>query len=80
VTGAGLLAGAGAGAISVGNSPTMKLLGLTVNKYDVISSLVAGVLVLGLGVAVRMRLTAEVPGRFQLAFEAITGGGSCRSR
>jgi F-type H+-transporting ATPase subunit a len=76
VTGAGLLAGAGAGAISVGNSPTMKLLGLTVNKYDVISSLVAGVLVIGIGVAVRMRLTAEVPGKFQLAFEAITGAVS----
>ena len=76
MTGAGLLAGAGAGAISVGDSPTIKLLGLTVNKYDVISSLVAGVLVIGLGIAVTARLTAEVPGRFQLAFEAISGAVS----
>jgi F-type H+-transporting ATPase subunit a len=72
MTGAGLLAGAGAGAITVGNSPTIKLFGLTVNKFDVISSLVAGVIVIGLGLAVRVHLTAGVPGRMQLAFEALS--------
>ena len=53
MTGLGLLANAGA--ITVGNSPTIKLFGLTVNKYDVIASLVAGVLVIGIGLAVRVR-------------------------
>ncbi|MGA2530081.1 MAG: FoF1 ATP synthase subunit a, partial [Acidimicrobiales bacterium] len=72
--GVGLLATPGAGAISVGNSPTIKLLGLTVNKYDVISALVAGVLVIGIGLAVRVRVTSEVPGKMQLAFEAISNG------
>ena len=69
MSGLGLLANAGS--ITVGNSPTIKLLGLTVNKYDVISSLVAGLLVIGIGLAVRVHVTAGVPGR---------GGGSCRSR
>ena len=72
--GVGLLATPGAGAISVGNAETIKLLGLTVNKYDVISSLVAGVLVIGIGLAVRVHATAEVPGKMQLAFETIANG------
>lgn len=72
--GLGLLATPGAGAISVGNAATIKLAGLTVNKYDVISSLVAGVLVIGIGLAVRVHVTAGVPGKMQLAFEAISNG------
>ena len=45
----GLLA-SGQGALNtVGSSPTIKLLGLTVNKYDVISALIAGLLVIGVG-------------------------------
>jgi F-type H+-transporting ATPase subunit a len=72
--GVGLLATPGAGAISVGNAQTIKLLGLTVNKYDVISSLVAGVLVIGIGLAVRVHATAGVPGKMQLAFETIANG------
>jgi F-type H+-transporting ATPase subunit a len=74
VIGLGLLATPGAGAISVGNAATVKLLGLTVNKYDVISSLVAGVTVIGIGLAVRVRLTPGVPSRMQLAFEALSNG------
>ena len=70
MTGLGLLANAGA--ITVGNSPTIKLFGLTVNKYDVIASLVAGVLVIGIGLAVRVNITADVPGRMQLVFETLS--------
>jgi F-type H+-transporting ATPase subunit a len=76
MTGAGLLATPGASAISIGNASTIKLLGLTVNKYDIISSLVAGVLVIGIGLLVRARITAAVPGRMQLAFEAISNAVS----
>ena len=69
--------------------------GSTINNYDVISALVAGVLVIGIGLAVRVHITAGVPGRMQLAFETISDadlepgrvrrwarrvGGSCRSR
>jgi F-type H+-transporting ATPase subunit a len=68
--GAGLLSSAGS--ITVGNSPTIKLLGLTVNKFDVIASLVAGVLVVAIGLAVRVNITAGVPGKLQLAFETIS--------
>ena len=69
----GLLA-SGQGALNtVGSSPTIKLLGLTVNKYDVISALIAGLLVIGVGFLVRAHITAGVPGRLQLAFEAISG-------
>jgi F-type H+-transporting ATPase subunit a len=70
MTGLGLLASASS--ITVGSSPSIKLLGLTVNKFDVLSSLVAGVLVIGIGLAVRVHLTAGVPGRMQLAFETIS--------
>jgi len=70
----GLLAGAGS--ITVGNSPTIKLLGLTVNKYDVIAALVAGLLVIGIGLAVRVRVTAGVPGRLQLVFETLSNAVS----
>jgi len=74
--------------------PHIKLLGLTVNKYDVISSLVAGLLVIGIGLAVRVHVTAGVPARCSLPSRlsrmpsrtrssrpsARRGGGSCRSR
>ena len=74
MSGLGLLANAGS--ITVGNSPTIKLLGLTVNKYDVISSLVAGLLVIGIGLVVRLNITAEVPGRMQLVFETLSNAVS----
>jgi F-type H+-transporting ATPase subunit a len=70
LTPVGLLANANA--ITIGVSPTIKLFGLTVNKFDVLSSLVAGVLVIGIGLAIRVRITAGVPGRAQLAFETLS--------
>ena len=62
------------GAISVGNAETIKLFGLTVKRYHVISSLVAGVLVIGIGLPVRVVPTAGVPSSAQLAFEVICNG------
>ncbi len=63
---------ASANAITIGSSPTIKLFGLTVNKFDVLASLVAGVLVIGIGLAVRVHITAGVPSRMQLAFETLS--------
>ena len=74
MTSLGLLASARP--ITIGNVPTIKLLGLTVNKYDLVSSLVAAVIVIGMGLGVRARLTADVPGRMQLVFEALVNAVS----
>jgi F-type H+-transporting ATPase subunit a len=74
VTFLGLLASARP--ITIGNVPTIKLLGLTVNKYDLLSALVAAVIVIGMGLGVRARLTADVPGRMQLVFEALVNAVS----
>src|SRR5208283_1468587 len=70
VRGFGLLANANA--ITVGSTPTVKVLGLTINIYDVIAAVVAGLIVIGLGLAIRARITTGVPGRMQLAFETIS--------
>lgn len=70
MTSLGLLANANV--ITVGGGPTFKLLGLTVNKYDVVATAVAGLLVIGIGLAVRVRITAGVPSKMQLAFETIS--------
>ncbi len=69
MTGAGLLA---AKTITVGVEPTTKVLGLTINTYDVLSALVAGLLVIGIGLAVRFHITAGVPSRMQLVFETLS--------
>jgi len=58
--------------INVGVAPTFKLLGLTVNKYDVIAALISGLLVICIGLAVRVRITAGVPAKMQLAFETLS--------
>ncbi|MGD1011530.1 MAG: F0F1 ATP synthase subunit A [Acidimicrobiales bacterium] len=66
----GLLANASA--ITINAAPTFKLFGLAVNKFDAISAAIAGVLVIGLGLAVRVNITAGVPGKMQLAFEGLS--------
>lgn len=60
--------------IPVGDHITRQLFGMTVNVDDVIATVVAGAILLGLGFAVRAKATAGVPGRLQLAFETIVGG------
>jgi F-type H+-transporting ATPase subunit a len=57
--------------IPVGDHITRHIFGLTVNVDDVISTIVAGVIVIGLGLLVRARVTSGVPGKLQLAFETI---------
>jgi F-type H+-transporting ATPase subunit a len=60
--------------ITVGDHITRKLLGLTVNLDDLLGVVVAGVILLALGFAMRAKVTAGVPGKLQLAFETIVGG------
>ncbi|MDA8033733.1 MAG: F0F1 ATP synthase subunit A [Actinomycetota bacterium] len=62
--------------IPVGDHITTKVLGLTINLDDVIATIVAGAIVIGLGLVVRARLTSGVPGRLQLALETIVNGVS----
>ena len=64
---------ASASDIKIGTADTTQLFGiLTINTWDVLSTLLAAGLVLLLGFIVRARITAGVPGRLQLAFETIS--------
>jgi F-type H+-transporting ATPase subunit a len=67
---AGLIAAASD--IKIGEGATMRLFGLTINTYDVLSTLIAAALVLGIGLYVRIRITAGVPGKLQLVFETVS--------
>jgi F-type H+-transporting ATPase subunit a len=60
--------------IPVGTHITAKPGGITLNIDDIVSTVVAGVVVIGLGLFIRARATAGVPGRAQLAWETIVGG------
>lgn len=61
-----------AGTITVGEHPQVQVLGLALNIDTIIGTLVASVVVLGLGFFVRAKVTSGVPNGVQLAFEAIT--------
>jgi F-type H+-transporting ATPase subunit a len=71
VTAAGLLANANDLNTLVGSHITRKFLGLTINVDDVVACCVAGLLVIGIGLFVRARITSGVPGKVQLTFETI---------
>ena len=61
-----------AGEINVGNHPRTSLFGLTVNSDTVISTLLAGAILIGLGLYMRSRITETgVPGKLQLGFEGL---------
>ena len=61
-----------AGKITVGDHvATTKIFGLTINLDIVWASVIAGVIVLALGFAVRAKVTKGVPGKLQLAYETI---------
>lgn len=63
-----------AGEINVGNHPRTSILGLTVNSDTLISTVVAGAILIGLGLYMRSRITeAGVPGKLQLGFEGLVG-------
>lgn len=61
-----------AGEIGVGQHPTWQVAGLTFNSDTIISSLVAGVIVLAAGFYLRYRATRKVPSALQIAFEGVT--------
>lgn len=65
---------AGLNSNDVGKHITEKWFGLTVNVDTVLSTVVAGAIVLGLGFYLRAKATSGVPGKFQLAFETIIRG------
>jgi len=60
--------------IPVGDHITRHLFGMTFNVDDIFSTVVAGLIVIGIGFAVRAKVTSGVPGKLQLAFETIVGG------
>lgn len=59
--------------VPVGDHVTTKLFGLSVNVDDLFAVVLAGLIIVALGVALRARVTAGVPGKLQLAFETIVG-------
>jgi len=63
-----------AGEINVGNHPRSTIFGLTVNSDTLISTVVAGAILIGLGLYMRSRITETgVPGKLQLGFEGLVG-------
>lgn len=61
-------------ALQIGAHPTTQFLGMTFDVDTMLSTLLAGIIVLALGFAVRARATSGVPGKMQLAFETIVTG------
>jgi F-type H+-transporting ATPase subunit a len=57
--------------IEVGNHITTQFLGLTFNIDTIYATVVAGLVVIGLGLFVRAKSSAENPGKVQLAWEGI---------
>jgi F-type H+-transporting ATPase subunit a len=57
--------------IHVGEHPRTSLFGLEVNRDTVVSTLVAGAILIGLGLYMVSRITDGVPGKLQLAFEGL---------
>ena len=62
-----------AGNIEVGHHRTTTVLGMTVNVDTVYSSLIAGLIVLGLGLYMARRASSGRPSKLQLAWETIVG-------
>ena len=62
-----------AGNIEVGNHRTTTVVGMTVNVDTVYSSLIAGLIVLGLGLYMARRASSGRPSKLQLAWETIVG-------
>jgi F-type H+-transporting ATPase subunit a len=62
-----------AGEINVGTHPRASVLGLTINSDTVISTLVAGGILICLGLVMRAQVADGVPGKIQLGFESLVG-------
>jgi len=61
------------GTIEVGHHITKKFLGVTLNIDTLYTTVIAGLVVVGLGLYLRRRITSGVPGGVQLIFETVTG-------
>jgi F-type H+-transporting ATPase subunit a len=59
--------------VEVGHHTTTEFLGLTFNTDTILSTAIAAVIVIVLGLLLRAKVTAGVPGGIQLAWESITG-------
>jgi len=57
--------------IAVGNHIEWEVFGVTLNGDTIISTVVAGAIVLGLGFAMRRKVSVGKPGRLQLFFETV---------
>lgn len=62
-----------AGEINVGKHPRLSLLGLEVNRDTIVSTLVAGGILILMGLYMRAQISDGVPGKLQLAFESLVG-------
>jgi F-type H+-transporting ATPase subunit a len=58
---------------NIGKHITVTIGGLTFNVDTILATIVAGLIVIGLGLWVRHSVTAKVPNRTQLFFETVTG-------
>jgi len=63
-----------ASSITVGEHPTFKLLGLTFNRDTLVSTGIAGLIVVILGLLVARNITSGVPSKLQLFFETLVDG------
>jgi len=57
--------------ITVGDHPTFKLFGLTFNRDTLVSTGVAGLVIVVLGYVMTLRSSSRVPNKLQLIFEAV---------
>jgi F-type H+-transporting ATPase subunit a len=58
--------------IDIGNHITWTVFGLTFNVDTILGTLVAGAIVIGMGLYLRKRFTSKVPSRPQIIFETVT--------
>ncbi|MBV9012592.1 MAG: F0F1 ATP synthase subunit A [Pseudonocardiales bacterium] len=63
---------AGGGGVQVGEHPTWHVWGLTINADTVISTALAAVIVVGIGLYLAAKASSGVPSKLQVAFEAVT--------
>jgi len=63
-----------ASSITVGDHPTFKFLGLTFNRDTLVSTGIAGLVVVILGLLVARNISSGVPSKLQLFFETLVDG------
>ena len=57
--------------IKVGQHPTISVFGLSINSDTLLATAIAGLILIGLGLYMRARISAGVPSKLQLAFETL---------